>query len=305
MSDLRVDWALGGWKQSRFARSISNFLGVDTDGWYGAQCKDFINAYFDTFTGWMPPGNAINLATCALPPSVQRIRYTQGMQVEPGDVFVENRGRYGHTGIIILRTAGGWVSIDQNWYNANDKVGSPPGQVNHSFALLNCILRIVPGKGGSMNYETMVDQLLNAAGVNPDHSPTQADVNQAVINIDKKNKDFEGQKAAADERKAFVDGVVKRLAAVLGVKVPNEIGAANALVDKMVASYIGQKAAADTRYEREKVLAKTVGAKDFDDPEVFNQAVSVMTAKTEGSESVQNVKLSQARGLAQKIVDIK
>lgn len=168
MSDLRVDWALGGWQNSRFAKTINGRKGIDTDGWYGFQCKDFVNAYFDYVVGWIPGGNAIDLVGIGLPASLQRITYTPGVQLQPGDVFVERRGAFGHTGVVILTNAGGWTSIDQNWFNANDTVGSPPAQVNHNFSLLACVIRVVPGKGaigGDMKADlSMIRQMAQTVG---------------------------------------------------------------------------------------------------------------------------------------------
>lgn len=304
---MLTDWALGDWRQNKYARQTKVGLVIDTDGWYGGQCKDFVNAYLDRFTGWIPPGNATDIASCVLPPTVERIPYKPGVGLQPGDVFVENRGPNGHTGVITQVIPGGWMSVDQNWYNPSDTYGSPPAIVHHTTALLRCVLRIIPGKGGNgmANQETVwVNQLLNAAGVGPKGSPAQADVNEAIRLIDKKNKDYEGQKAAADVRKAFVDGVISRIGAALGQNTPNDIDTANRLVEELIQGYISHRRAAEIRYSREVELAKRIGAPNLDKPEDLQKVVDVLDSKGSTADQIIVGKLTNAKNLAKQIVDI-
>lgn len=151
MSDIRVDWATNGWRQNKYAHMISapgyaSFFGIDTDGMYGAQCKDFVNAYLDTFAHWIPAGNAIDIIHDSLPGSVERIM-NPGANIQIGDVFVLNIGQLDHTGVVTSVVNDGFYSIDQNWFNANNVIGSPPAQVKHLFANIACVIRLIPGKG--------------------------------------------------------------------------------------------------------------------------------------------------------------
>jgi hypothetical protein len=147
MSDIRVDWALNGWKQSKYAKNTSAGLLIDTDGYYGGQCKDFVNAFFANFVNWIPSGNAIDLISQSLPEAVERLSNPKQSDFKIGDVFVMKIGRFDHTGVIIAITPSGFVSVDQNWFNANDAAGSPPAQVVHGYTSIACLLRIKPGQG--------------------------------------------------------------------------------------------------------------------------------------------------------------
>ena len=58
------------WALDRIGRRI------DTDGYYGAQCKDFVNAYIQENWGFTPPGNAIHLKDYNYPSGWQKIQNT-------------------------------------------------------------------------------------------------------------------------------------------------------------------------------------------------------------------------------------
>lgn len=119
-----ADWAL-----AQVGKSI------DFDGVYGAQCVDLIKKYCNTHWGWTPKGNAKEYASIALPNSSwTRIKNTPEFIPQPGDIAVWTNGSYGHVAIIISANINSFVSVDQNWYNANGTVGSPAAKVTHNYS---------------------------------------------------------------------------------------------------------------------------------------------------------------------------
>ena len=119
-----ADWAL-----AQVGKSI------DFDGVYGAQCVDLIKKYCNTHWGWTPKGNAKEDASIALPNSSwTRIKNTPEFIPQPGDIAVWTNGTYGHVAIIISANINSFVSVDQNWYNANGTVGSPAAKVTHNYS---------------------------------------------------------------------------------------------------------------------------------------------------------------------------
>lgn len=117
------------WAIDRIGQSI------DTDGYYGAQCKDFVNAYCQDNWGFTPPGNAIDLKDYNYPAGWQKIANTPDFVPQPGDIAVwayGNYSTYGHCGIILSANVSNFVSVDQNWYNASD-YGSPAARVTHNY----------------------------------------------------------------------------------------------------------------------------------------------------------------------------
>lgn len=124
-----ADWAVAHIGQS-----------IDTDGYYGAQCKDFVNAFTLQNYGVKFPGNATDLVTDTLPAGWQRIPKTAGFVPQPGDIALwagYSANPYGHTAVIVSATPYGFVSVDQNWYNSSPTTGSPAAKVNHSYTSLN------------------------------------------------------------------------------------------------------------------------------------------------------------------------
>ncbi|MBQ3545904.1 MAG: Ig-like domain-containing protein [Lachnospiraceae bacterium] len=119
------------WATSRIGQSI------DVDGFYGAQCKDFVNAFTQENFGVTFAGNANVLITCALPAGWTRIKNTPDFIPQPGDIAIWDYSSYGHTGIIISANINTFVSIDQNWYNANGTTGSPAARVEHNYTSYN------------------------------------------------------------------------------------------------------------------------------------------------------------------------
>lgn len=123
-----ADWALarvGGW--------------IDTDGYYGAQCKDFVNAFTQENFGVTFPGNACDLITCSLPSGWQRIQNYAEFLPQPGDIAVWGAwsgNPYGHTGIIVSANLMQFDSVDQNWYNSSSN-GSAAARVTHNYTSYN------------------------------------------------------------------------------------------------------------------------------------------------------------------------
>lgn len=108
---------------------------IDHDGVYGAQCVDLIKRYCSVHWGWTPKGNAKEYATIALPNSSwTRIKNTADFIPQPGDIAIWTNGTYGHVAIIISANINNFVSVDQNWYNANGTVGSPAAKVPHNYS---------------------------------------------------------------------------------------------------------------------------------------------------------------------------
>lgn len=80
----------------------NNHIGqsVDTDGMYGAQCKDFVNAYTQELFGVTFPGNANALIWDSLPAGWTRIQNYAEFVPEPGDIAIWDgwgSNPYGHT----------------------------------------------------------------------------------------------------------------------------------------------------------------------------------------------------------------
>lgn len=109
---------------------------IDTDGYYGAQCKDFVNAYIQENWGFTPPGNAIHLKDYNYPSGWQKIQNTPDFLPQPGDIAVWAYGSYatyGHCGVITSANLSTFTSVDQNWFNANGETGSPAALVTHNY----------------------------------------------------------------------------------------------------------------------------------------------------------------------------
>lgn len=101
-----ADWALariGAW--------------IDTDGYYGAQCKDFVNAYTQENWGITFPGNACDLIYANMPSGWQKIQNYDAFIPEPGDIAIWGgwgSNPYGHTAVIISANYYTFDSVDQN-----------------------------------------------------------------------------------------------------------------------------------------------------------------------------------------------
>lgn len=119
-----ADWALsrvGAW--------------IDTDGYYGAQCKDFVNAYTQENWGITFPGNACDLIYANMPNGWQKIQNYDAFIPKPGDIAVWGgwgSNPYGHTAVIISANYYTFDSVDQNWVNSSSN-GSAAAYVTHNY----------------------------------------------------------------------------------------------------------------------------------------------------------------------------
>ena len=127
-------WIDGGWKKSPFAKWRWFKYGIDTDGWYGFQCKDLVNAYSIWLGRPFTAGNAE--ALWRVPQNPWWTRVSAKSTPKPGDVFVMYYSaggvQYGHTGIVRNVYSNTFRSLDQNWFNSTLTNGSPPAWVIHS-----------------------------------------------------------------------------------------------------------------------------------------------------------------------------
>lgn len=89
-SAASVDDAIN-WIESQLGKYI------DYDGEWGAQCVDFIMAYYIALGVSPVGGNAVDYTTNSLPTGWSRI---QGAQPQPGDILVYTGNTYGHVGIM-------------------------------------------------------------------------------------------------------------------------------------------------------------------------------------------------------------
>lgn len=132
-----ANWLDSGWKNDRHAKWRWFWYGlrkgIDTDGWYGFQCKDLVNAYSIWLGRPFTAGNAEALWRVAQNPWWTKIPATSAPKT--GDVFVmwysAGGVQYGHTGIVRSAYSTTFKSLDQNWVNSNLNSGSPPALVSH------------------------------------------------------------------------------------------------------------------------------------------------------------------------------
>lgn len=139
-------WLDGGWKNDRHAKWRWFWYGlrkgIDTDGWYGFQCKDLVNAYSIWLGRPFTAGNAEALWRVAQNPWWTRVSAKSTPKI--GDVGVMWWGQYeirngkkvwveyGHTFIVRTNWSTTLKSLDQNWNNSNLNSGSPPSFITHT-----------------------------------------------------------------------------------------------------------------------------------------------------------------------------
>lgn len=109
----------------------------DYDGWYGAQCMDLV-LFWSEYLGLPLLSAPSALRTWDLNPDLsayQKIANGPTNLPAPGDILVfgSGMGPYGHIVIVLSADLNGFVSLDQNWYNSNETVGSPAAQVSHNY----------------------------------------------------------------------------------------------------------------------------------------------------------------------------
>lgn len=117
---------------------------IDVDGYYGAQCWDLPSYITKRYWGWTSPGHAKAFSYNSLPSGFKRYRNTVNFVPKPGDFAVWTGGSfsaYGHVAIVISATKTRFVSIDQNWFNANMYNGSPAARVAHNYSNVTHFVR--------------------------------------------------------------------------------------------------------------------------------------------------------------------
>ncbi|HDK3251556.1 glucosaminidase domain-containing protein [Staphylococcus aureus] len=119
---------------------------INIDNWMGAQCWDLPNYIFKRYWGFITRGHAKDMAYHRYPSGFRFIRYSSSFVPEPGDIAVWHPGNgigpYGHTAIVVGPSNGSYFySVDQNWNNSNDYVGSPGALIRHGYASVTGFVR--------------------------------------------------------------------------------------------------------------------------------------------------------------------
>lgn len=105
---------------------------IDKDSSHGAQCADFIIAFTTEHFDVWPEGNAVDFIDYDWTEDFQVLKGSD-QTPQRGDIFVFG-GEYGHTGIVTEADGDYFNSIDQNFYNASSKKGSPAAFIeNHEY----------------------------------------------------------------------------------------------------------------------------------------------------------------------------
>lgn len=117
---------------------IQNSIGkrYDTDGYYGAQCKDYANAYSAFMGHPLRPSNAYPAWTIAQDAFWQKLANTPTFLPQTGDIVIWgpwSGNPYGHIGVVLDANLNTFRSVDQNWFNANSTTGSPAAIVSHNY----------------------------------------------------------------------------------------------------------------------------------------------------------------------------
>lgn len=147
MQQKSLEWINGGWRNDKYAKTVPSWggRGIDVDGSFGFQCKDFVNALAIHLGAPFKAGNAIVLKQ-------PQNGWEFVTNPQPGDVFVmdyvSGGVNYGHTGGVTRLATNGFYSVDQNYKNANLTHGSTPVEVFHSFSSPG--LKFLRRKGGEM-----------------------------------------------------------------------------------------------------------------------------------------------------------
>lgn len=123
---------------------------TDTDGMYGAQCKDLANAYASWLGHPLTAGDAHTAWDQAQDTWWQKIPNTPSFVPQLGDIFVMITSTlpYGHIGIVKSGSAQQFMSLDQNWVNFDASNGSPAAYVVHNFEGVVGFLRPKLNEGG-------------------------------------------------------------------------------------------------------------------------------------------------------------
>lgn len=106
--------------------------GINTDGKYGNQCKDWTNQFASEIGHPFPAGNAIDMAGLKIP-GYSWTPYKSGMIPTKGCIVVWGKavGQYGHIAVATGEGNAGWFkSYDQNWPLQVDASGNGFGVVH-------------------------------------------------------------------------------------------------------------------------------------------------------------------------------
>ena len=181
-----IGWINGDWRSSQYATRKHGALMIDTDGSWGGQCKDLVNAYMHFVGGVMVGGNAIDLWSLPLPAGWQRIPNSNDFVPQTGDVMVygeplgydpETRKYYGHTDICLKANRDNATVLAQNWLDSNLLVGSPPIIVTHGYDGFLGVIRpqlneqevTMPNDGDYINH-------MRALRDNPKYDPPETEL---------------------------------------------------------------------------------------------------------------------------------
>ncbi|MDR0913879.1 MAG: SH3 domain-containing protein [Oscillospiraceae bacterium] len=106
----------------------------DYDGVYGSQCVDLVLGYYDYFGQGPVSGNADDFSWNAVPAGFTRYSFANiPGGIQPGDIFVNTSGTYGHVGIIYsVSGTNSFVSIDANWPDYSGQAANDTGEDNRA-----------------------------------------------------------------------------------------------------------------------------------------------------------------------------
>lgn len=163
----------------------------DTDGYYGAQCKDLANAYASYMGHPLVPSNAGPTWTLAQDGYWQKLANTATFVPQAGDIAIWG-GNPGHISLVLPgATTSTFKSVDQNWFNANSTVGSPAAVVTHNYNNVVGFLRpsySAPAQGGNVGKVDLGIARILAYGVggrlNAHSGATDGDLNANHVGQD-------------------------------------------------------------------------------------------------------------------------
>lgn len=123
--------------QSQAVSWIKQSIGryYDFDGWYGFQCYDYANAYWNKlFPGTQLKGvSAANIHTDnkeLLKGRATVHKNTRNFLAKPGDIVIFNRNYgsgHGHVGVVISATLNYIIIVEQNWLGGGWTSGNAQG----------------------------------------------------------------------------------------------------------------------------------------------------------------------------------
>ncbi|MDW3946587.1 glucosaminidase domain-containing protein [Staphylococcus saprophyticus] len=119
---------------------------LNIDRRYGAQCWDLPNYILGRYWGFWTPGNAIAMGWYNYPKGFKKFNNTPNFVPKPGDFAVWGTGSFnngvGHVAIVVgPSTKSYFISVDQNWRNANGWTGSPGSLEKHSYYGISKFIR--------------------------------------------------------------------------------------------------------------------------------------------------------------------